>query len=65
VAFTTRNQGVIDHLVILDPNTGALLGLRDTLIAPNGDEFLSPLVRKDVAFTVDAVAAAPAAELVT
>jgi hypothetical protein len=64
VVFTTRSQGVIDHLVILDPTTGALLGLRDTLIAPNGDEFRSPVMRKDVAFTVGAVAAAPPAEIV-
>jgi hypothetical protein len=64
VRFTTHEHGDLEHLLIFDPTTGALLGARDrTVTDRDGRPVDPPFVQSDLAFTVQAVAEAPQPDL--
>jgi hypothetical protein len=61
VVFTTHEHDDVEHLLIFDPTTGALLGARIQSVAnEKGEPMAPPFVESDLAFTVQAVAEAPA-----
>ncbi len=64
IVFTTHEHGMADSLLIFDPATGQLLASRSTVVAMDNNPGIALPNTLETTFTVEAVAAAPAPDVV-